>query len=119
MYYIGSAQESGFRNGIASQTYFSQISDITQFNSTYILIADTMNHCIRRLDRLAEQVETLVGRCRVPGDMNTNPEVGTIPVSEARLMHPVCIVMERSESVVYYLQYMPVKIIQHNLVSGK
>lgn len=110
----GQAKESGFRNGLGSESYFSLINDLTQTSPTDILAADTMNHCIRKLDRLTGHVGTFAGQCRSPGDIDSQTNS-----TQSRLQYPVRVIVNESNRVVYYLQYTPAKIVAHNLSSGK
>ena len=64
----GSINQSGYKNGNSTTARFNNPGSFIQMqNSTQILVADTMNYCIRTIDYETWNVGTLSGRCGVAG----------------------------------------------------
>lgn len=62
----GSADETGFK------ARFNRVNDFMQLESEcdVWLLADNMNHCIRRFNRVTAVIQTVYGRCEEMGDQD-------------------------------------------------
>lgn len=64
--------EDGQTKVDASQVFFLESGPTSSmsFNSDYIIVGDTGNHCIRLLDLKKKIVKTIAGRCGIQGFMD-------------------------------------------------
>ena len=65
---VGSAQQSGYVEGIGSAARFNRITGFSQISSTTIVTADNYNHCLRIVERTSLSTSVLAGLCQTSGN---------------------------------------------------
>lgn len=114
---LGNENDSTFDNGIGHAAYFAVVHDVTQYkDGAEIIVADSNNYCIRRVNRENREVSTFAGQCSEPllGEWK-----GTMPATQARLTRPVASLYMKKTNVFYYVLAGPASIVKHDILSGK
>lgn len=93
---------------------FRRIYDIEQVERGYVVVVDSANSCVRRVNRTTGSAEMYAGQCEKPGDFT-----GTAKAAEVKFDEPVCSVYVASRNILYYLiKYTSARIVMHNVSSG-
>ena len=59
----GLTKTNGSQDGVGSHARFDHPYSFYQYNSTYVVIADAYNYCLRSVDRLTNQTSWVAGGC--------------------------------------------------------
>ena len=59
----GLTKTNGSQDGVGSHARFDHPYSFYQYNSTYVVIADAFNYCLRSVDRLTNQTSWVAGGC--------------------------------------------------------
>ena len=59
----GLTKINGLKDGVGSEARFHHPYSFFQYNSTYVVIADAYNYCLRSVDRLTNQTSWVAGGC--------------------------------------------------------
>lgn len=84
----------GYREGVGQNAYLNDMHGFSQINSTHVLLADTLNHCLRFLNRVTEETSHYLGTCQ---------SSGFVDGEEPKFNKPWAVVQDPSHSSIIYL----------------
>lgn len=88
----GRDMTTGYHNGIGPRARFSMITSFLQINSTDIVLADTLAHCLRLLTRTNHRVAQYAGKCQEEGTSDSS-------FSDAKFQAPKYMVRGEKDSI--------------------
>ncbi|MFT3840605.1 MAG: hypothetical protein QM723_26690 [Myxococcaceae bacterium] len=108
---VNQPQDAGFVNGVLSVAMFNAPRDLTLDSLGRLLVADSLNRCVRTVDFQASQVGTLTGSCGgAAGFINANIATSTFGAvrsvaSGKRNGAEVLFINDRDNGVIRLLDY--------------
>ncbi|KAF6033994.1 hypothetical protein EB796_007697 [Bugula neritina] len=111
--FTGRVLSTASTNGVGSDAYFNGIQDILPIDGgREVLVADLLNHCIRKVDTQTRVVSTFAGIC---GRAVPLPDKSSLALKTV-LEFPQKIIANEEEDTFYYLLHD--RVVKHDILSG-
>ena len=69
----GSSTQRGYREGVGAEARFYTISGFAQISEKLVVVADTINSCLRLIDRTTNKTSVFSGQCQSEGYEDGRP----------------------------------------------
>ena len=69
----GDSTHEAYREGVGAEARFRWITVFAQITEKLVVVADTLNHCLRLIDRSTNETRIFSGQCESPGYKGGSP----------------------------------------------
>lgn len=70
---VGTEKEAGYKEGTRESARFDTTSSLVQLNKTTVVVVDSVNHCLRIVDRSTSTTTPFMGVCETSGTPDDSP----------------------------------------------
>ena len=76
----GNSAQKGYREGVGAYARFTYLTGFAQISEKLVVVADTINSCMRLIDRTTNKTSVFSGQCKSGGYQNGRPGQFRYPV---------------------------------------